>query len=374
MMTSVVFFCIIFVSILCYYLQRTSSVIYLSGTSFALISNKTLAIFIPILIISLLVGLRYDVGVDYLTYKDIFEYYISDDLIESLKSSGVEPVFTLLCVLLHKMNIPYYGMFIIMTLIPMYFFYRYFNTREYLFIPAMLLLYMSGVFFWYMNIMRQGISFFILLYAVGKLSDGSFFKYLFWVLIASGFHISSLLFLPLFLFYYIHKPLFERSVFMLIYIITWIFSKDLTYILLSLVEPFIEGYYLKYIDVINTLEMSGGTGLGVLALHISDIMLIYMSPLIAKVFVEERYELYYNIFLCGAIISNIAGMNMLLSRIPFCLISMRIIVAAFSIYYVYNHWRNLKMHYKLAFSICLVANIAYFVGNLINLEYHFVKI
>lgn len=336
--------------------------------------NGIFAFFIPILITSLLIGLRNNVGVDYPVYKEIYETQISDNWVWSVNHSGVEILFTSICVLLHKVNIPYYGMFIVMTFLPLCFFYACFNNKRRLFIPAIFFLYASGVFFWYMNIMRQGISFFIILFAIQYIIRGAVVKYIFWILIAAGFHLSALLFIPCYLLYYIRGSLCNRNIAIFFYVSTCLLAKEMIDILLVMIKPFLTGDYIRYYNVIDSWEMSGGSGLGVLALHISDIMMICISPLCLSYYRKERFDVYYNIFLIGSFFSNMAGLNMILSRIPFCFISMRVMVGAFALWYMYRFWQVTQLHYKIASIICVLCNLAYFTGNIINLDYSFVTL
>ena len=336
--------------------------------------NSIFAVFIPILITSLLVGLRNNVGVDYPVYKEIYETQISDNWVWSINHSGVDFLFTSIFVLLHKMNIPYYGMFIIMAFLPLSFFYAFFNRKRELIIPAIFFLYASGVFFWYMNIMRQGISFFIILFSIQYIIRGSFVKYIFWILIAAGFHLSALLFIPCYLLHYIHGSLCNRITAVFFYIATCLLAKRLINILLVIVTPFLTGDYIRYYNIIDSWEMSGGSGLGVLALHVSDIMMICMSTLCLSYYRKERFDIYYNIFLIGSFVSNVAGLNMVLSRIPFCFISMRVMVGAFAIWYLYRFWKITQLRYKIASIICVLCNLAYFTGNIINTDYSFVSL
>lgn len=368
-----VFAYIIFVSIF-FYKYRILQPKELSIYPENIIIDRFFYFGVPILTISILIGFRYNVGVDYPIYKEIYESLTSINLNWSLKNSGVEPLFTVLCVLLHKLNIPYYGMFFVMTVLPLCFFYSFLNRNKFLTVPAIIFVYMSGVFFWYMNIMRHGISFFILLYSLKYIINRSFFKYLLCVIIASGFHITSLLYIPLYILVNFDKALFSRYLSIILYFITWIFSKSLISFLFLLATPFLEGRYMKYINVLEDWEMSGGSGLGVLVLHISDIMLIYLSTICLEYFKKERFDIYYNIFLVGVFISNIAGMNMLLSRLPFSFVSMRFIIASFSVCYIYKHWKITSARYKVAALICVLCYLAYFIGNVLSLDYKFIPL
>lgn len=370
-MTTIVFGIILFT---CYFFERYK--MYnpvLAKSSSEKLFNSIVSYTIPITTISCLVGFRYNVGVDYPIYKDIYEQLTSSSFKWSLDNSGVEWLYTVICVICHKAQIPYYGFFFIMTLLPMCFFYNSFKHCKYILFPATFFLFASGVFFWYMNIMRQGIAFFIILYSIQFIIKRSFLKYIFWIIIASGFHNSSYLFLPVYCLAFIPNSL-PRWFAFIIYIFTWFLSNQLISLLFYIATPFLSGTYIKYANVLQTWVMGGGSGLGVLALHFADLSLIILSPLCIKEYYKERFDIYYNIFIIGAFISNIAGLNMLLSRIPFCFISMRIVISGFSLLFIYKYWKSLNMAYKLTGIVLLLTNLAYLTGNLINLDYNFIQL
>ena len=335
--------------------------------------NIFFSIVVPIFIISLIIGLRYNVGVDYLSYKEIYETKISSDLRWSIDNRETELLFTIICVLLHWFNVPYYGMFVLMAVIPICFFYASFRDEKYLFIPAFICLCLSGVLFMYLNIMRQGISFFIILYSIRYIRSKSFLKYAFWILLASGFHVSALIFLPLYILGYLHA-LYNRVFVIILYSASLLFSEYLMNSLLLFINPILQNSYIQYVNVIENWNMAEGTGLGVILQHVSDILLITLSPCCFRYFGKERFDIYYNIFLLGVIISNIAGMNLLLNRIPFCLVSMRMMVMSFIFYYCYKFWMKVPLVYKLSAVACLACNIVYFIGNSLSLEYSFIHL
>lgn len=343
------------------------------GISNAILINNFFSVFVPIILVSLLLGLRYNVGIDYLAYKEIYEVDISNDLKWSIENRETEILFTVICVFLHKLNIPYYGMFIIMAIIPLYFFYSSFKRTNYLLVLGIICLILSGVLFMYLNIMRQGIAFFIILYAIQYIIKKSFVKYAFWIIVASGFHITSLLFLP---FYYLkntQKFLFRnRIIAIILFLLSIIFSGKFVSVVLSLAMPFLEETYIQYINLIEDWNMSEGTGLGMIVQRISDLCLIYVSPLCIRYLKNERFDIYYNIYFIGLIFANLAGMNMLLSRVPFCFVSMRFIILSFSFWLIYKLWYIVPTQYKFFAILSMICNILYFIGNISHTDYAFI--
>lgn len=337
-------------------------------------ANIFFAMVIPIFYISILLGLRYEVGVDYPVYRQIYEYDISANITESLRYREVEWLYVIFCSLLHKLEAPYYIMFVVMAVIPMFFYFLFIKQYTHLFFIAMYFLLATGIFFWYMNTMRQGITFFILLYACQYIIKKKVIHYILFVMIAAGFHTSALLFLPIYFLYYYHGAILNRFFAITLYFICWFASGRLLDLLFGIIDSsFLTNIgYMKYVNVIKTWEMGGGSGWGIISLHLVDLSLIACSSLIIKKNRNMRVDIFYNIFLFGSYFWSIAGRNMVLSRIPFCFVSMRFFVAAITCWYIGSHWKAMSLFYQVASVFCIFFATANLVGNLINTEYNFV--
>ncbi|MFS2910054.1 EpsG family protein [Bacteroides uniformis] len=345
---------------------------HLMGASVSL--ANMLCMVLPILYFSFILGLRYEVGVDYPIYRQIYEYDISADMIESLRHRDVEWLYVIICSLLHKLGSPYYMMFVVMAVIPMTFYFLFIKQYPRFFFIAMYFLLATGVLFWYMNIMRQGIAFFILLYACQYIIKKKIIHYILFVLIATGFHTSALLFLPAYLLYYCRGSILNRLPAITLYLICWFASDKLLDLFFSIIGGNIltNTAYMKYANVIATWEMGGGSGLGVISLHLVDLSLIVCSSLIIRENREMRVDIFYNLFLFGSYLWSIAGRNIVLSRIPFCFVSMRFFVAAITCWYISSYWRTMNFLHRLASVFCILFATANLAGNLINTEYNFV--
>lgn len=326
---------------------------------------------VPVFLISLLIGLRYDVGVDYLAYKEIYETHFTGALNESYKN--IEFLFGIISFCCYKLGIPYYFFFVLMAFIPFIFYYKAFKSFSYLFPFVSYCLISLGVLFWYFNIQRQTTAFFILLYSVNFIKENKKIKFLLCCLLAFGFHASSIYFIPCFLLYYFpNRQIISSCYLIIIYIFTWVFSDQLQFLLFEMITPFLSGRYADYLVVMDNWNMEGGTGLGLLTLHLIDFILIIKSPLLFIYHGKERFDIYFRIYFIGALISNIAGVNMLLSRLPFCFVSMRIIIAAFFLYYVSSTWKKQSYITKSSFVILTIFTIMLLIANIINTPYSFV--
>lgn len=344
-----------------------------NSTNWIVISNKLFAVIVPSILLSLIFGLRNNVGVDYPVYKDIFENISTNGLRNALIQSPVEWLFTLICYILKFFKLPYYYMFILMAFIPMTFymlFIRQFPRQAFV---VTYFLFACGIVFWYFNILRQGIAFFILLYSTKYIIHRELPKYIFWVFIASGFHLSSFIFI-LFYFCFAKKIIIPPIYTLVIYITTWIISDLVLSALFSQFDGIllVGTQYEKYANNISTWKMQGGSGLGILSLHLVDIGIILLSKTIYIKFYKYRLDIFYSIFYIGALLSNIANNNMLLSRIPFCMVSMRFLIAGCLVWYIYHNWRHIGYYSRLCGISIFIFSTTYLLGNILYTNYSFI--
>lgn len=325
----------------------------------------------PIISIILIWGIRNEVGVDFLAYKETYEHLISSDLSESLHTSKMEWLFTTICCILHSLSIPYYGMFFVMTIIPMVFYGLFLKSYPNYTFSATFFLFATGVFFWYLNIMRQGIAFFILLYATKFIIDKKFIKYLFWAFIATGFHNAAILSIPLYFLTYVRGRIAPSYVLLTIFILSWLFGNALLGVLLNYMGNGLlkNTIYSNYTNVIMSWNMKVGSGLGILSLKLVDISIIISSGFLVRHLYRLRYDIYYNIFILGAIMANIAGTNMILSRVPFCLVSMRFFLCSLLCHTTYKFWKEMPLKVRFSSLTCLVFSLANLLGNILILDY-----
>ena len=333
--------------------------------------NSLFALYVPIIFASLLIGLRYNVGTDWMAYKTIFEDTpnIFDKAIES---SSTEVGFTILNYLIKVLGLDYYWLFIVCTFISLWLYYKSFQDFKWLLPYGIYTLYTFNTIYLFLNIMRQGFAFFILLYGIRYLRERKLLKYLIFVALATSVHSSSLLFLPLIIFAFYRKPILSVSGSLIVYMASWIFGSLIFPYLLNISMLFMDDFYSSYLKLIENMEMEEGSGLGMLMMHICDLAIIIFSKKNFGQFKVYGYDIYYNIFLIGIIFSNIAGMNMLLARLPLCMFSMRLVLGAFLLYSAFREWGRLGIVRKSSALLFVVCSFAFFLANISSFEYSFI--
>lgn len=167
-----------------------------------------LSLSIPILIS----GLRYEVGSDFHNYMRSFGRASSNSYSDFLSSGNMEIGFFTLQKIASWSNDPRM-MFILASTITVLFVYLAIRSHDSkIFISVSFLMYLFILFPTSLNIMRQEIALAIVFYSLKFIFKRRFFKFLFFSLLASSFHITALVILPFyFMFSYFKGELNSKD-------------------------------------------------------------------------------------------------------------------------------------------------------------------
>lgn len=154
-------------------------------------------IYIVILILILVSGLRYNVGTDYWTYSNMYTINIPNMKINDIiKSNDIG--FTILCKILYEFSENPQFMFLIVsviTIIPIVFMIK---NYSYSFELSLYLYITTFAYFSSFNILRQWIAASIISYGFKYLLERNLKKYSMIILIASIFHATSIIMFPIY--------------------------------------------------------------------------------------------------------------------------------------------------------------------------------
>ena len=205
-------------------------------------------------ILYLLTILRYDVGNDYEGYcngiYDVIRMFdksyssISDMWIEyTFWSRGAtEPSFLVFCYIFHLFPYPFFWVIACYYTFALFFLYKtfdYYDCHK----LGLILFFVTGLLFWYWDMMRQCVAISIFFYATTYIKDGKIWKYLLMVLIGMFFHLSMLFTLPLYFIRYVKIPGWTYSLIIMLAIFL-LFSGFTFNNMSDYIEklPFYEGY------------------------------------------------------------------------------------------------------------------------------------
>ncbi|KAA6350183.1 hypothetical protein EZS27_002449 [termite gut metagenome] len=232
--------------------------------------QKKLSQILFLYIFILFVGLRYDTGVDYLSYQNIFyEQYEVPEFGYNFLNSNVYKlvhqfwVFTLFIA------------FIIIFILSKIF--RYYNNYYYSFF---LYLIMAGGYGFMVNGTRQAIASCFILCSITFIFKRRILFFLFFLFLAFLFHRSSIIFLPFYWicnFPYQHKFCFFS--FLFFFISALFYNYGNLFITLFNYTP-----YYKYVDLLDQFREieAHSTRLGFLFINIIGVIILYRSKILIK--------------------------------------------------------------------------------------------
>ncbi len=160
--------------------------------------------FVGLSFLFLVAGLRYETGVDWLQYTIDFKE------IPTLKTlhfkdffSELNPIFFSLSVLIKSIGGGIQTLFVVMQFLTSFFLWKSIKKdTEYRLLA--LLIYFSLLYFHLdMNLMKQAVSTSIFFYSLRYIIDKNLVKYTLFIILATGFHWSAILFFPL--YFVIHR-------------------------------------------------------------------------------------------------------------------------------------------------------------------------
>lgn len=276
----------------------TVPLFYLYEKSYITINNKK-ANFLPFFLFSFLVvvlfsGLRYEVGTDYNSYREMYEG--TRTLL--YREIGFRNLFYLL----QNLNLEYYHATIILALITnLFIFLKVKNSSKYGFLAISIYL-LDGNYFQSFNIMAQYISIALFFYATKYIVNKNFLKYFLFIIIGALFHKSMLLILPV---YFLPQYRFKKTTYILGIITSYILVQ------LNLIER-TTIFILSHIDILgyssyinsNYFFMKSNLGFGVLFLVILCIIIILFND---KIFKNKEQLFYFNLYYIGMIFRLLSG-------------------------------------------------------------------
>ena len=157
--------------------------------------DSTNIFYVGLVIFATIVGLRWNVGIDYPAYYDL----LTGNNLEDIQLGRLELIPRLSIEYIKEHGIPFYVWFIIMAFLQMFFLLKTFGKDLKVFVVWGVFFYLTGQLALAMNIIRQATAVTIVLYAYSFLYQNKYIKYLIWIVIASLFHTSALIGIPVML-------------------------------------------------------------------------------------------------------------------------------------------------------------------------------
>lgn len=325
------------------------------------ITFNSYQIFIPLILFSIVFGMRYDVGVDHLSYLEI---YLFQDLKEKY-----ELLFTSITRFSLFLNLHYVIYFSILAFIQVYFFYLAFKKEIYLFPLLTLFLFTNGEFISWMNIIRHSIAMCIWIYSLNFIVDRKLWKYILFGVIAFLFHRSAII---LFIFYPIlvnGRDYFKSIPLQLILLASAFVIKELFFDIIVNLSSVIDFYisllgadmYERSYNIDNLLESfkeSSGTGLAYIFRIVINVVIILYSLKLKKYYNSRWFNIIYFFFFIGLLTSYMFPIGAISFTRPFRYFYIfQSIMLAYFVYYLY---RNKSLNNRILMIITIVSFLGIF--------------
>lgn len=275
---------------------------------------------LPIILFTVVFGLRYGVGIDYFNYEYLYDYMDSySSFKEALEDSRLEGGFLLIMYICNNvLHWPTYSMFAVMAFLQIFLLYKTFNKEgqvlAYIYLALVLTSACVGGF---MNIIRQGVAICLFWYAVKFIIDRKPLQYWAVCLIAYFFHHSALILFPLYFVWIRRKSLLNFPKVELPILILTFFSSFVTQWqnFLGLFDKAIIFLgYEGYIERADTMFSGGSIGIfSVLTLLVNGLIVIN-SKQIKEHLKSNLFNILYDIYFVGTCLSYLFMGSMMLNR------------------------------------------------------------
>lgn len=323
-----------------------------------------------ILFFSLMMGLRYDVGTDFFAYQEgyIYNYDVGKG----------EILFNWIRELFNNFQLHYAAYFSFLAFLNISFFLYAFKRDAFILPLLLFFLLTNGDWLFWMNGIRQAIAMCIWIYALTFIEKKKVWWYLFWCLIAIGFHVSAVILIPLYFILKNGKDYFKNIKFQLIlfagaFVIQHSFGPFLEQIgpLIQFYQSELFGGTYNYSierlkeEASSTVE---GSGIAYFFRVILSIIIIIYSKKLKDYYDSKWFNIVYFLFFIGLFTQNIfpLGSTVLTRPFRYFFIFKGIMFAYFAYYLLKSKIPNNKIY---AIALVLVF-IAIFYLNIITANPH----
>lgn len=305
--------------------------------------NYLIVSFFSIVLFSLTTGLRYVDGGDFMGYLiDYNNLNLEQDI---LSDSRYNFGYFGLMYVLKTLGLPPQFLFVTIAFLQISLIYKWCSTKKFL-LPWVIFFYFTTLLlFESMNIIRQAIALSMILYSTRYIHNSERIKFILIIILAYGFHSSAIFFLP---FYFLIQKDFIKN--KIIKITLLIFSFILSEIIFSEFFRQFTNYsiligaegYARLDDDLFTENRESSLNIGIYSILIIDIIILYYSDKLKKIFREYNFTSYLNFFYLGALISPVISStnSVLLYRVFFYFTSFRFIVLSFLCFYLFSIKKN----------------------------------
>lgn len=287
---------------------------------------EVLAFFIFVLIFTLFYGLRYNVGIDYMSYYNNAALNLWNKPQHGTKEL-FEPCFRALYAIGSFFELPANTVFLLGGFLIYFFLFLGIKNYSDSVLLSLFIFAGTGLYFFSFNEFRQFIAVCIVFWGYKFPAEKKFIKWILLVFFAMLFHKSAFIVFPM---YFLAKFKFSKLTVNIVLIATLILKKIGIFDLLCTVLSYMPGHYSEYAETLTWMSKSGGSGI-VGYLYLFMLFAANNSKFRTVFFEERKMRTFSNILLFGAVFVNIfADIYMVVRLMEYFLISVVIFFPAFS--------------------------------------------
>lgn len=319
------------------------------------------------LVFAFFFGVRYDVGIDHLSYLYHYQTLI--------RVERLEPVFLWITRFLREHNVHYTVYFALLSFLQFFFIVYSLKDERYLLPFLVISLFMGQFFYHWMNGIRQDIAACIYVYAVKFIDERKPWKFMFLTLLAVGFHKASILLFPTYFLLYKGKDwTFGRVLQMsLLWFVGYLAVIKID--VLSLFFPIINQFsqlleYNAYSEeVLQRFGDKTTTGPGLFVFLFLDTLIVWNSGKLKAYYNSKKFIIYYNLYYWGMLSQLFLVNNMVLARPVRFFRCFKLLMIAYFLNYLFRHPKPQSNTALFIVSLCLLCLL--FIAIIIGQPYHF---
>lgn len=275
----------------------------------------------PLIILS---ALRYGIGTDFMSYQEMFYLYFRNGI-----RAGIEPIFYYLNRGIAILGINIQWLFVICSIIYIILIF----TQIYYDSPFPLMsIYLLVSMTFYMssfNTIRQHIGCAILFFSLRYLHRNNIKKFIFCILIATGFHYTCIIFVFMLLFNYISFKPSKVLVSTIIFLASYQIILKLTSIILAGTK-----YYI-FLEINNTISYEALLGIILQLVILGLASFTYIG--------EKKYNLYYGLQVVTCWLTILGGSMGMFSRLKWAYALPGIVLIPMALYNIKGKQRRMLL-------------------------------
>lgn len=296
---------------------------------------NNVAAVISIILFTLLIGGRYNVGGDFTGYINM---YRSTSLGGTYEDVFFEPGFWLMIQILKLFGLPERSVIVVSSFLQIGLFSLWLRKHPQI-APFAVFCIMTLILLDINNIVRQGIAFFSILLALSAIAERRWVTFLGWGVFAYLFHKSALIVIPIgFVLRWMPLPKVQPQVLALIcsYAFVGLFFDQVVNLFTAVAATL---GYSGYSDITREdlvfSQEDFSLNLGIYFWPLVDFFVIWYSVKIRDHFKTSHYSIYHNVYLIAALLQPVANAWDFIpfARGLFYFVAMRPICVAFLMYY-----------------------------------------